>query len=444
MKLPEHYHTVASGEIEIPSWMAGVLPSGIEIPTVADVLAQIEASRLGLSFERVLPDPEMEDARWEIEIKAEPAGSESTKLLRVWVQPTYHFEEQHFDWTGLTQGEVETIRRSRWTIGVSCTYGDNPLVDYHLQLQVLATIAAEAVAMLDIAACRPHPRSWLLETAATAIPPSPSTLFCIHAVHDENRPHRGVWMHTHGLLRCGSIELEMLDIPHDEMGVLSELLITAATLFIDGGIPEPGRPFAAGAGIDLVWLPWEAGITRFSRRTLGTERDRDQPHCNPSGILFKPARKRFFGLVPGMLGSPVRYASVLKENPVLYVSSMETDRMSRLARERLAAFRDMLDRYGDIDDWLFLVKLGYEIDGAEDANECEHLWFEVHAMDQEQVDATLTNEPHHIAGMHEGDRSLHQLDRTTDWAILCPHGQFHPDTLVHLERALGGELTRPS
>jgi uncharacterized protein YegJ (DUF2314 family) len=434
MKVPEHYHTLLSGENEALSWLAGVLPYGAEMPSVADVLNRIEASRLDLYFERVLPDPELELARWELEIKADQ--SDEAEPIRVWLQSTYPIEKQHFDWTGITNQEINEIKRSEWTIGVGCCLGDSPLATYHMQLKVLATIAPEAVAMLDVAACRPQPSAWLLEKAASTIPPSPTNLFCVHAIHDEDKPGNGVWMHTHGLLRCGSIEIEVLGVPADELDTMSELMVTTATLLIDAGVPEPGHPFAIGAGIDLIWVPWDTGITRFSRRTLGTERDRDESHSQPSGVLLKPARKRMLGLIPGLHSSPVRYAPQLRENPVLFVSSLETERMRRLAQLRLPEFCAIQKEYGDVDDWVFLVKLGYQLDQAENDSESEHLWFEVHNIGQDQIDATLSNEPHHITRMHEGDRDKHRLERVTDWAILCPYGHYHPDTLVHLERAI--------
>jgi hypothetical protein len=64
------------------------------------------------------------------------------------------------------------------------------------------------------------------------------------------------------------------------------------------------------------------------------------------------------------------------------------------------------------------------------------LWFRVHAIDDAQVDATLVNEPHRIARMHEGDRARHDLSLMSSWVVLCGHGRFDPESIGILERKL--------
>jgi uncharacterized protein YegJ (DUF2314 family) len=80
------------------------------------------------------------------------------------------------------------------------------------------------------------------------------------------------------------------------------------------------------------------------------------------------------------------------------------------------------------------VKLGYPIDSASEPTDREHLWFDVHAAKDGQVDATLLNQPYHIARMTKGERGWHPLSRLSGWSILCPRGRFGPDTVRDLER----------
>ena len=74
-------------------------------------------------------------------------------------------------------------------------------------------------------------------------------------------------------------------------------------------------------------------------------------------------------------------------------------------------------------------------------NDREHLWFEVHACRDEEVDATLVNEPFRIAGMHRGDRARHTVSRLSDWQIMMPIGSIKPTTL-HVVRAIRGDRAR--
>jgi hypothetical protein len=227
----------------------------------------------------------------------------------------------------------------------------------------------------------------------------------------------------------------MLDAPTEHTSVLGELLNATAAMFIESGPPQPGEPFWAGQGIQLIWLPWEEGVRSAKRKSLGTNDDRDEFHDHPSGVLLAP-KNGLSRFIPGRMKSPSIFVPILNDNPILYVSSMETERMSLLARDRIKTFSDLLGRFSEIDDWAFLVKLGYQVDHAESEDEREHLWFEVHSVTDNEVDATLLNEPYGLAAMHEGQRDSHSLDLLTDWSIFSPHGRFDPETAVHLLRII--------
>jgi hypothetical protein len=437
---PESYAGVRHLATRPPSWILAALPEDAELPPIARIMDRIEASSRGLRFETVIGETTLEEARWELELTAERDQGEPM-TFRVWVQQMDDLGEMHLELEALPPDEIEATRRSRWAIGVGCSLGDNALADFHRQLQVLCVVAPEAVMILDIPACRAHSPRWLATAATTPVPPNPAYLFTIHAVRDESRPDGPLWLHTHGLLRCGSIELELFDVDPDNVQILVELLGASARLFIESEPPTPGTAFAVGPGIELMWLPWEQMVRRPPRYAFIEQLDRDHAHSLPSGVLLVPPRPRLLGLLPGRPGNPALYVPSLVRSPVLFVSNQESARMTELARERLASFAAIYRRFGACEGWSFLVKLAYDIDGATSADECEHLWFEVHDIGDEQVEATLANQPQRIDRLHEGDRDTHPLSRLKDWVILSPHGRFDPDTVAHLERLLqaGGE-----
>lgn len=428
----------APGE-RLPSLLVALLPAGAPRPAVTEVLAGLERSPLPLGERRMADAREVAESRWELDL--EVRWEEGPRTYRVWAESAQALDDVHLELGRLTPAEREATRACDWSLGVAADFSGSPLHEYHRQLQVLHTLAPEAVLCYDISACWPRPGAWLREAAAAATPPSPTALFSIHAVSDEAGRRRKVWLHTHGLLRCGCIELEMLEIPSKEAPPLSELLNATAGLFLDEGTPPPGEPFVVGHGIELLWLPWPTGVTRFSRRATGSFDDRDEIHAVASGVLFAPGR-RFLGLFGRRYGSPRRYLPLLEGDPLLFVSSLETARMARLALERLDRFRRLQARFGDRDDWLFLVKLGYEIDDAASPEDREHLWFQVHALSGDTVEATLLNQPYSIARLHEGEQGPHSLALLTDWSILCEQGRFDADSVERLETELG--LTNPS
>ena len=55
--------------------------------------------------------------------------------------------------------------------------------------------------------------------------------------------------------------------------------------------------------------------------------------------------------MPGGLETPRRYAPLLEADSILYVSPAETERMQRLARERLPRFLALRDRFAKNRKW---------------------------------------------------------------------------------------------
>ena len=432
--LPPEYKALLCGDIIPPSWVVAQLPPEQACPGVTEILEFLRAADLPLAEARPAHKPSVPNARWELEIHLETGLVEGAdeQELRLWVVPSEALDELHLDWAQLSDAEKALASRSRWSLGSSTDFGEFPLFDFHRQLQVLLTAAPSAPVFFDVTACRAHAAVWVQEAAHSDIPPPPLSLYAIHAVYPEPGKRRGTWLHTHGLVRCGVPELEMLDTAQDAVGSCGLLINTVAAMVLEGGMPEPATAFQPGAHMDLVWLPWQQGLARLKRGRVGGPADRDEYHASTSAILFAPVRRWFLR----HLVSPTIYREILEGNPLLYVSTMETNRMAALARDRLDRFASIFDDNAGLDDWVFLVKLGYPVDGAEEEDDREHLWFEVHHLAGSKCEATLLNEPYSIGAMHEGERSHHDLGLLTDWQILSPYGRYSADTVVHLQRKL--------
>src|SRR5256886_1016272 len=110
---------------------------------------------------------------------------------------------------------------------------------------------------------------------------------------------------------------------------LGQLINSVARFFLDCGVPPPHTRFHAGNDLPLVWLPWEAGLQEVDV-TLGDMTDREADHGGERGILFAPAKDS-----SERLEVPRCYVPMIEADPIFYVSPTETERMQRLARERL-------------------------------------------------------------------------------------------------------------
>ena len=404
---------------------------------VTEVLGMLDHAPIEIVEATPTGDRTATRAQWELEVVARFDDDDEPQEFRVWLEAAPHAESELLagvDWRGILPEDEDATRDAGWAMGVSTQLGDAPLRSYHRQARLLAAVAPDAVLAFDVNAATPHPARWLRELADSRTPPSPATLFAIHSVYDEEQDS-GAWLHTHGLLRCGSIELEMLEVPRDGAGLMGQLLNTVATMFLESGVPDPDELFMPGQDIELVWLPWDRGIEKVGKDCLGSQSDRDGPqHMGIRGVLFTPGRS--------LLGrrkyeAAAKHLPTMENNPLLYVSSMETERMALLARERLDQFRALHEQFAEDERFVFLVKLGYLVDDAEpDSNEREHLWFIVHGIGGDEVDATLTNAPYAVSALREGERGGHSLDKLSDWTILCNHGRFDADNVGELLRML--------
>ncbi|MFZ5441359.1 MAG: DUF4026 domain-containing protein [Myxococcota bacterium] len=409
-----------------PSPMWAWLPATEDVPSATTVMkALTERFGEGLTMQMVAP-PQAPGAEWEV------ACTLGERRFSVFAQKSHGTETLHFqkDHRVLTDDEKKALDASRWSLGVVLTFGDAPLDDFHFELQVLVTIAPRAVAAFDLAAFRMHHYEWVKESARSAAPPAPTSLFVMHFVSDGNQPG---WIHTHGLGRCGCLELELFDVKPDDSRLLGELLNSTAAFFLEQRLPQPGEAVEVGRALPLVWLPWEDALSRHPPRHGGGRGDRDEVHGVPSAVLFAPGKK-VFGLFGSGLELPSKHLPVLEASPILYVSNAQTRRMEVLSRERLPTLKALFGKLGANEHFKFLVKLGYPTVDASYGSR-EHLWFEVHSFGNEQVDATCINSPHAVPSIREGQRGLHDLSLLSDWTIFCPVGRFDAErvgVLLHV------------
>ncbi len=383
--------------------------------------AQQRLAELGATVECALEAPEQ--ARWALGASVEGLS------CQVWMEPTPPLDLGGAVAAGLIdEDQRRAARDSSFSVLVRCVLGERPLRDFHTQLRVLARLAPAGVLIVDECSRQMHPPQWLQEVAASSTPPSPRALYALHAVSGDGR----VWIHSHGLPRCGCVDLDLLEVPVDDWRAFVPLAQAVAARWIELGPPPQGEVFEPGHGIALLWLPWRAALAKVKPVGPGGSGDRDEAHGGPRAVLFA-AERTWTGTKPRPIAA---LAPRLNGDPILYVTDGETERMALLAAERLPRFAALLARHGAEEGWRFLAKLGYPRDGGDEAQR-EHLWFEVHALHGDGADATLLSEPYDVRSLRPGERGVHDLGLLSDWLIIAPWGEFGPDEVGALEAAEG-------
>ncbi len=427
MALPDEYRVLADDVF--PSVMLAVYAEETAKPEREAVEARLREAGFDLADVEPIESLEQPDVEWAFSAMVRFAGRAEPMEYRLALVPSFGTEMLDIN-DLLTPEEMEATRASRWSVSVATQFGPQPLEDFHHQLQLIAPLTEGAVSVADALPQEHLPAGWVRDAAASQTPPSPRSLFRVQAIVPEGQPAH-CWLHSHGLLRCGRMEVEALEVPEDAAWPVQELLYAVGMWSLEHPLPEPGEAFEPMAGARVVWLPWQEALQHVDRRATGASpEEREDVHGAPGAVLFTPPA----GLLRKRYGSPAKYARLLTDNPVVAVSEAETDRMSRLARERFPRFAALQERFGSREDWLFAVKIGLPTDRPVESGGLEHLFFQVHAIKGDRVDATAMNDAYFIASVREGKRGEFPLEGMSDWTILCEHGQFSPDTVFHLER----------
>lgn len=377
-------------------------------------------------------------------------GDETFDVALYWdLISNLHLEEYRFG-NNIDDKSMETATQQTYFLGTSMYFGDNALESFHLQLKVMNAVVSDACLCIDFISFKLLSAQWLSMTAKSDIPPSPDYLYTIHAVYNDDASNiRHYWLHTHGLHRCGTVELEMVDITQsaEEMNTMLNMV---AKRFLTSPIKEKERFMIGydGMGIDLCWLRWEEALNDFAPDALGGFNDRKDEgdiHAEPVGVLY--------AVQEGNMMSPEIYGPTLAENPIYYISNEETFRMSCLAKERFSFFAELFSKHAPKEEkksffsklfgskkadennspWRFLVKLGLDVDNEDaSASEKEHLWYDVLSIDGNKITGRLLNQPYWISNLNEGDIKTYSTDLLTDWIIYGPENTYTTDTIYEL------------
>ena len=70
-----------------------------------------------------------------------------------------------------------------------------------------------------------------------------------------------------------------------------------------------------------------------------------------------------------------------------------------------------------------------------DSSDREHLWFRLDEIRDATCQATLMSHPEGVPDLHPMKQGQFELSLITDWKILCPWGEFDPDTVDDLMKS---------
>lgn len=328
--------------------------------------------------------------------------------------------------------DIAAIEARNAGLWVELEFADDALASYHLQLKLIDAMFSGILAVLDDSAEKILSGRWVSLAASSHVPPAPRYLYTVQAVSEEDET---VWLHTHGLNRCNTTELEVLGSTRDNYESHYYVIETMTNRMLELEEPlEEKEPLFLARLSDQVllvttMLSWESAIHFYDEDILGGKADREEGHNQDTCCIFTYPSPE--DLDQGRMAPLSIYDELLAENPVYMVSTKETERMKALAMERISYLKRMVGE----ENATILVKIGLMVDDENkaDGNEREHIWFELKEISDLTLRAELTQEPYYISNLHKGHVGEYTIDMVTDWVVLMPDHKITPDDVYLLE-----------
>ncbi len=327
----------------------------------------------------------------------------------------------------LLPNELDGAQSSKYGIMTSIIYGDDIILDFHFQLKLLYALGRESYIVEDVTGLQIFSGEWLKSAAISDIPPSPDNMYKVDIVHDEDE----VWIHSHGLKRLGIVDLEILCATEDVESQYYMFIMLIKYLIDNRDEAVNNVPFSVNTNINVVLMDFSAAIPLAlklanKQSIVGGYEDRDEEHLGGRSAIFVIDESSNYKLVNSIVEE-------LSDNPIFWISSKETKRMSAKAVETYEYFKMIYnDQYKeDEEEWSFLVKVGCVVDEAENEEEDkEHLWFRVSKIEENDITGTLLNEPYYIESMKVGHPYIFDYKKLTEWTIYAPDGlQIVPENV---------------
>lgn len=317
-----------------------------------------------------------------------------------------------------------------------------------IQLALIEALAGECYALRDIASTRYFSGTWLAEMSQTHTPINPEMTYVIHAVvpEDKDNDPENWWLHTHGLLRFGLPELEILKAHTDNIYTYQHLINATALRFFDDASSWQTKEgltvaYSEEGYVNIQLEPWQKAITsnlvvekkgflfKKAQPFSGDIEDRDEIHSEPAMAIFADIDEKIQSLSA--------YGDTLHNDRHLMklLPNSETARMSEMAQEKFALLKQCIQTYPPQEEWQYLMKFACH---SEQTDETEHMWFNVKSIQDNVISAELINDPFNIPEMRNGEIYDMPLEQMTDWTIYSVplQSSISPDDAFQLRRYL--------
>lgn len=326
--------------------------------------------------------------------------------------------------------EVHALRNANKSFVIFMKFNNDAYKSYHLQLKLLVASINNLIGVMDESAEKILPTTWVKMAAESKILPEATDLYTTQAIYEEGEE---VWLHTHGLCRCGLTELEILISSKENYKYHNNLISALASRMLDKehnfepmkdpiyvGLLPGGKPILA------TYLPWTKALSYYDDKVLGGKEYRKDGHNSKTAVIF--LYKTEEDIKNGKLTKVNECEELLSEDLMYSFSDEQTQKQRDLAVERFGYVKEYAkDKENTIDIKIKLPK-------TNDNDDVENIWFNLVEFDGDKFKAVLIQEPFFKRDIKKGDERWFTIDDVVDWMIYTKKCSVIPSTVYVLEK----------
>jgi uncharacterized protein YegJ (DUF2314 family) len=307
--------------------------------------------------------------------------------------------------------------RDGWIIGVQTVlHSGDPLTHFSNVMRLYSGADLHVESICDIATGRWFPRQ-ILDTLFiddTTQPPEEILWITrvVEAPEDSDPEEMWAWVTTHGLARCGRVELEMLGVP--------AILTTEATYVVDGlaaltlesPLPAIGQAMSLGPNILVSLLECNTAVGMLKEEMPGFEN-----RTIPSVAITSPDGTSVF---------PLEALEALRSGETAVAKTTRfTKRQAAVARSEWSMLLDAAEQIGESEHATCMVQVPWT--NTEDENSpSEYLWFRITKVETPNIVGALAHTPKFATSLPEGHEESLSVEDITDWLVMTPVGPMGP------------------
>ncbi len=318
---------------------------------------------------------------------------------------------------------IRTLKKAKIGLTVSITFSDDIINSYFFQIKLLNCILPDKAAVIDFNTHRILSPMWIESATRSSAAPGPGYMFSINVIGGNGDK---VWIHTHGLNRCGFVELEVLDCVKENVNTYASILsITSNKIISENDMPDEMKPMNIASlensqNLSVTWCLWKDVINDYADNIPGVGTSRTREHCFFNGILY------IYPLVKKNK-KPCKATDVHNinlENAIIEIASSETERMRIIAVETIP----QLTKGFSIPGAKAIVKI--EIDASENNNNpvnYEHIWAELNEIGIDDITCSSIQNSVFSDTLRQDDKIRSKITNITDWVLNINGKRISPD-----------------